>query len=252
MFRFDGKTALVTGASQGIGHAIASHLAARGARVACAARSVDKLEALVAAIEADGGTARAIALDVSQAETVGDQLTAGLAGTDGDDAWTPDIVINNAGITRDGLFARMSHAQWSEVLTTNLTGSFAVTRALVRDMMRKRWGRVIFVSSVVGVMGNPGQVNYAASKAGMIGMAKSLAKELGSRGITVNVIAPGFIDTAMTEAVDERAKQGLNVAIVLRRIGRVDEIAAAAVYLASEEAGYVTGEVHNVSGGLYI
>ena len=158
----------------------------------------------------------------------------------------PDIVVNNAGITRDGLFARMGLEQFEEVLRTNLTGSFAVTREFVRGMMRRRWGRIIFVSSVVGLMGNSGQTNYAASKAGLMGMAKSLARELGSRGITVNVVAPGFIETPMT------AEMQLAEAIVLRRFGRGEDIAAATLFLASEEASYITGEVMNVSGGLYI
>ncbi len=246
MFRLEGKTALVTGASQGIGEAIARALAARGARVVVAARSVDKLEALTEALVADGAEARPLALDVSQPEAVPDAL-ASL----GDD-WPVDILVNNAGITRDGLLARMTLDQWQAVIDTNLTGSFAVTKAVVRGMMRKRWGRIIFVSSVVGLMGNVGQANYAASKAGIIGFSKSVAREFGARNITANVIAPGYIQTAMTDAFDERALAGLTQAIVLRRIGSVDDVASAAVYLASEESGYVTGEVINVSGGLYI
>ena len=162
------------------------------------------------------------------------------------------ILVNNAGVTRDGLFARMSVEQWKTVIDTNLTGSFAVTRGLIRGMMRQRFGRVVFVSSVVGLMGNTGQVNYSASKAGLVGMAKSLAREFGSRNINVNVLAPGFIETAMTDEVGERAKKQLSETIALRRFGTVDDIAAAALFLVSDEASYITGEVLNVSGGMYM
>jgi len=247
MFRLDGKTALVTGASQGIGRAIALKMAARGAKVIVAARSVDKLDALAAEIVEEGGEARTLRLDVARPEEVSAQL-AEL----GDELAEVDVLVNNAGITRDGLFARMNVEQWEEVLRTNLTGSFAVTREFVRGMMRKRWGRILFVSSVIGLMGNPGQANYAASKAGLIGFAKSLARELGSRSITVNVIAPGFVETAMTGELGDRVRKQLSESIALRRFGTPDDVAAVAVFLASEEAGYVTGEVVNVSGGLYI
>ncbi len=247
MFELDGKTALVTGASQGIGRAVAERLAAQGARVVVAARSADKLESLAEEIRAGGGEALPLRLDVASPETVGEQL-----GALPQEFSEIDVVVNNAGITRDGLFARMKLEQWDEVLRVNLTGAYAVTRALVRGMMRKRWGRILFVSSVVGLMGNPGQANYAASKAGLVGLAKSLARELGSRGITVNVVAPGFIETAMTESIDGPAKERLSETIVLRRFGSSGDVAAAVAYLASEEAGYVTGEVLNVSGGMYI
>lgn len=246
MFRLEGQTALVTGASQGIGAAIARGLASQGARVVLAARSVDKLEALAEEIRAAGGEAKPLALDISDPAAATDAL-----GTLGND-WVVDVLVNNAGITRDGLLMRMSLDQWREVIDTNLTGAFAVTKALTRGMMRKRFGRIIFVSSVIGLMGNPGQANYAASKAGLIGFAKSVARELGSRGITSNVIAPGFVETAMTEALDEKVAKDLESQVVLRRLGQVDDIAAAAVFLASREAGYITGEVLNVSGGLYI
>lgn len=246
MFRLEGKTALVTGASQGIGKTIALHLAERGARVAVAARSVDKLEALAEEITAKGGEAKAVALDVAQPETVADQLKEL-----GDD-WPIDILVNNAGITRDALLARMTVDAWQEVLATNLTGSFVVTKALLRGMMRRRWGRVIFVSSVVGLMGNVGQANYAASKAGVIGFCKSLAREYGGRQITANVIAPGYIETAMTGVLDDNSRKALTEQIVARRIGTVEDVATTAVFLASEEAGYITGNVVNVSGGLYI
>lgn len=247
MFDLTGKTALVTGASQGIGREIAGQLADRGARLVLAARGVDRLESLATEIRESGGEAQVLALDVSTPENVGEQIASLPA------EWAEiDILVNNAGITRDGLLARMSLEQWSQVLDTNLTGSYAVTRELVRGMMRKRWGRIILVSSVVGLMGNPGQANYAASKAGQIGFAKSLAREIGSRGITVNVVAPGFIETPMTEALGDRAKANLSDAITLRRFGSPADIAAAVVFLASEEAGYITGEVLNVSGGMYM
>jgi 3-oxoacyl-[acyl-carrier protein] reductase len=162
------------------------------------------------------------------------------------------ILVNNAGITDDTLLARMKLEQWERVLTTNLTGAFAVTKSVLRGMVRQRWGRIISVSSVVGMMGNPGQANYAASKAGLIGFSKSVAKELGSRSITCNVVAPGFIETAMTAELPEKGRQELEASIALRRLGSVDDIAAAVLYLASDEGAYVTGHVLNVSGGLYI
>ncbi len=247
MFRLDGKIALVTGASQGIGSTIARKLAARGARVVLAARSKDKLDALAREIRDGGGDALPFSLDVARSAEIAEQLRE-LP----EDYSQVDILVNNAGITRDSLLARMSLEHWDQVLTTNLTSCYAVTREFIRVWIRKRWGRIIFVSSVVGMMGNVGQTNYGASKAGMIGFSKSLARELGSRNITSNVIAPGFIETAMTGEMEDRAKKDLAKAIVMRRFGSADEVAAVAVFLASEEAGYVTGEVINVSGGMYI
>jgi len=247
MFRLDGRTALVTGASQGIGEAIARLLAARGAKVVAAARSADKLARLAEEIAAAGGRAHALELDVADPESMGERLATlpeGFADV--------DVLVNNAGITADNLLARMSLADWRRVLDTNLTGAFALTKALLRGMMRRRWGRVVNVSSVVGLMGNVGQANYAASKAGLVGLTKSLARELGSRSITVNVVAPGYVETAMTERLGDKAREDLAGAIALRRLGTVDDVAAAVLYLASEEAGYVTGTVLNVSGGLYI
>jgi 3-oxoacyl-[acyl-carrier protein] reductase len=242
--RLEGRTALVTGASQGIGEAIARRLVAQGARVVLAARNEEKLTVLAGAL---GANALPFRLDVAATEAIAPRLEE-LPTEFG----TIDILVNNAGVTADNLLARMSLEQWDLVLRTNLTGAFALTRALVRDMIRRRWGRVISVSSVVGMMGNPGQTNYAAAKAGLIGFSKSLAKELGSRNITVNVVAPGYVETAMTAALPEEVKKGLLQAVALRRLGSVDDIAAAVAYLASEEAAYVTGHVLNVSGGLYV
>jgi 3-oxoacyl-[acyl-carrier protein] reductase len=247
MFRLDGKTALVTGASQGIGEAVARLLAAQGAKVVLAARNVEKLAVVADAIAAAGGTAHALALDVAQPEIVSGLLKALPA-----DFAEIDILVNNAGVTADGLLLRMSLDDWDRVLKTNLTGAFALTKELVRGMMRRRWGRVISISSVVGLMGNAGQANYAASKAGLIGFSKSLARELGSRSITVNVVAPGYIETAMTAALPEASRTALISSIALGRLGTGSDVAAAVLYLASEEAGYVTGETLNVSGGLYI
>ena len=247
MFRLDGRTALVTGASQGIGEAVARALAGAGARVVLAARNQEKLESLAAEIGAAGGAAQPLALDLAQPATVAERLKTLPEG------WGEvEILVNNAGITRDNLLARITLEQWEEVLRTNLTGSFAVTRELVRGMIRRRWGRVISISSVVGLMGNAGQANYAAAKAGLVGFSKSLAREIASRNVTVNVVAPGYIETAMTAALPDAARQALFAQIPLARIGAPDDVAAAVAYLASEEAGYVTGHVLNVSGGLYM
>ncbi|HEY7213791.1 MAG TPA: 3-oxoacyl-[acyl-carrier-protein] reductase [Thermoanaerobaculia bacterium] len=247
MFKLDNKTALVTGASQGIGEAVAKVLAAQGARVILAARNEEKLKHLAEHIDAAGGCARPLALDVTQPETFAERLKS-LP----EDYAAIDILVNNAGVTADNLLVRMSLEDWERVLRTNLTGAFALTKEVVRGMIKRRWGRVINVSSVVGMMGNAGQANYAASKAGLIGFSKSLAREVGSRNITVNVVAPGLIQTAMTEKLPEAAREELTSAIVLKRLGTVDDIAMAVLFLASEEGGYVTGHTLNVSGGLYI
>ena len=247
MFRFDGRTALVTGASQGIGEAIARRLAERGAKVVLAARSLEKLARVREEILAAGGSAHALALDLARPEEIGERLKSLPQ-----DFETIDILVNNAGITGDNLLARMSLEQWRGVIDTNLTGAFAVTREVVRGMMRRRWGRIVTVSSVIGLMGNAGQANYAAAKAGLIGFSKSLARELASRNITANVVAPGFIETAMTEAMPEAARAEMFDRIPVGRLGRSEDIATAVVFLASEEASYVTGQVLNVPGGLYI
>ncbi len=247
VFDFSGKTALVTGASQGIGHAAAKSLAARGARVVLAARSEDKLRALAVEVAEAGGEALAFPLDLSSPESVADRLKELPGEFSG-----IDILVNNAGITSDNLLLRMNLEEWDRVLRTNLTGTYAITKALTRGMMKKRWGRIISISSVVALMGNAGQANYAAAKAGLIGFSKSLARELAGRGITVNVVAPGYIATAMTDDLPEETKKGLSSSIPLKRLGTAEDVAAAVVYLASEEAGYVTGHTLNVSGGLYI
>jgi 3-oxoacyl-[acyl-carrier protein] reductase len=247
MFRLDGRTALVTGASQGIGEAVARRLAEQGARVVLAARSEEKLMRLAEEIGASGGAAQPLVLDMTQPESFGERLKS-LPG----DYGAIDVLVNNAGITADNLLARMSLDDWERVLRTNLTGAFALTKEVIRGMMKKRWGRVISVSSVVGMMGNAGQANYAAAKAGLIGFSKSLARELGSRSITVNVVAPGYIQTAMTDKLPEASRDELTGAIALKRLGTVDDIAWAVLYLASEEAGYITGHTLNISGGLYI
>jgi 3-oxoacyl-[acyl-carrier protein] reductase len=243
----EGRTALVTGASQGIGEAVARQLAAQGARVILAARSADKLETLAAELREAGHQALPLTLDLASPEQLEERL-ASLP-----EEWAAvDVLVNNAGVTDDALLVRMSLEQWRRVLDINLTGAFAITRLLVKGMMRRRWGRILSVSSVVGLMGNAGQANYAAAKAGLVGFSKSLARELAGRNITVNVVAPGYVDTAMTEALPEAARQPLIEAIPLHRIGRPEEIAAAVGFLASEAAGYITGQVLNVSGGLYI
>lgn len=240
-----GKTALVTGASRGIGAAIALRLAETGCRVLCAARSVDGVRSTVDQLAAAGGSGEAVALDISAAD-VRERAKQLL-----ERAEKIDILVNNAGITDDDLFIRMKPEAWETVIQTNLSGMFHLTQEIVKKMIRSRWGRVINISSVVGLMGNPGQVNYAASKAGIIGFTKALALEIGSRNVTVNAIAPGFIQTQMTEAMTGEAKSALEGRIAMKRLGEVDDIAYAAVFLASEQAGYVTGTVMNVSGGLY-
>jgi 3-oxoacyl-[acyl-carrier protein] reductase len=247
MFSLDGKTALVSGASQGIGEAVARRLAGQGARVVLAARNEEKLRTLAEEIAAAGGAALPLALDVSDPAGAAERLKRL------PEEWAAvDVLVNNAGITADNLLARMSLEDWERVLRTNLTGAYVLTRELLRGMMRRRWGRIISISSVVGLMGNAGQANYAASKAGLIGFSKSLARELGSRNITVNVVAPGYIETAMTADLPEEARKELAGGIALRRLGTPDDVAWAVTFLASEEASYVTGDVLNVSGGLYI
>jgi 3-oxoacyl-[acyl-carrier protein] reductase len=242
-----GKIALVTGASQGIGRACALELAKAGATVALAARNVEKLDAVAAEIAAEGGTAKTYALDVSSEESIKAGAKSVLA-----DHGAVHILVNNAGITKDGLALRMRLADFDDVLRTNLTGAFLLTQAVISSMMKARWGRVINITSVVGETGAAGQANYAASKAGLIGLTKSLAREFASRGITVNAVAPGFIQTAMTDSLTEEQKTGILTQIPLARYGTDADIAAAVAYLASDSAGYITGHTLDVNGGLYM
>jgi 3-oxoacyl-[acyl-carrier protein] reductase len=244
----EGKIALVTGGSQGIGETIARRLAFAGATVLVAARNQEKAAAVVAAIVDAGGSAEAVPLDVADPSSI-PALFRGIAERHG----RLDILVNNAGITDDGLLLRMSKESWDRVLATDLTGVFLVTQEAVKLMMKKRIaGRIVTVGSVVGLMGNAGQANYAAAKAGVVGFSMSLAREIGSRGITVNVVAPGYIETAMTEALNEDQRTALAGKIVLGRLGKGEDVAGAVLYLASDLASYVTGTVLNVSGGLLI
>ena len=242
MFDLSGKTALVTGATGGIGGAIAKSLHAQGATVGIS------------------GTRENVLNEV--AGELGDRvhvLPCNLGDTDAVDALPKqaeealgqvDILVNNAGITRDNIFMRMKDEEWDQVLSVNLTASFRLSRGLMRGMMKRRWGRIVGITSVVGVTGNPGQANYAAAKAGMIGMTKSIAQEVASRGITANCVAPGFIQTAMTDVLDDGQKEAISTRIPAGRLGTSDEIAAATLYLASEEAAYVTGQTIHVNGGM--
>ena len=243
MFDLSGKTALVTGASGGIGGAIARALHGAGAQVALSGRRVDALEPLAAEL---GDGAHVVPADLSSAEGT-DKLVAdaeaALGGSIG-------ILINNAGLTRDTLMMRMKDEDWQAVLDVNLTAAFRLSRSVLRGMMKARAGRIIGITSIVGVTGNAGQVNYAASKAGMIGMTKSLAQEVAARGITVNCVAPGFITTAMTDDLTDAQKEAIMGSIPAARMGTSEEIAAAALYLASDEAAYVTGQTLHVNGGM--
>jgi 3-oxoacyl-[acyl-carrier protein] reductase len=239
-----GRTALVTGASRGIGEAIARRLAGTGALVICSARNLEQVERVAAGIVSSGGNASAVQLDIT-GDDVRDRVRAVIA------QQPIDILVNNAGITDDDLFLRMKPEAWTSVLRTNLDSAFHITQEVMKKMFRSRWGRVINISSVVALSGNPGQVNYAASKAALIGFTKSLALEIGSRNVTVNAVAPGFIRTAMTDALTDEARTTLESRIALRRLGTPDDVAYAVTFLASEQAAYITGTVLNVSGGLY-
>jgi len=242
MFNLTGKSALVTGASGGIGVAIAKALHAQGATVGLSGTRTDALEAVKAEL---GARAHVLPCNLSDTAAV-DELPKQAEAAMG----SLDILVNNAGITRDNLFMRMKDEEFEQVLRVNLGAAFRLMRGSLRGMMKKRWGRIISITSVVGVTGNPGQGNYAAAKAGLIGMSKSLAQEVASRNITVNCVAPGFIATAMTDALTEDQKAALMPRIPMGRMGTGGDIAAAAVYLASDEAGYVTGQTLHVNGGM--
>ncbi|CEJ12613.1 3-oxoacyl-[acyl-carrier-protein] reductase FabG [bacterium YEK0313] len=242
MFDLTGKTALVTGATGGIGGAVAKALHARGATLAVSGTRREKLEAFAAEL---GGRCHVLPTNLSSLEEVEALVPAAEKAMGG-----LDILVNNAGITRDNLFIRMKDEEWDQVIAVNLTASFRLARAATKLMMRKRWGRIISITSVVGVTGNPGQGNYAASKAGMIGMSKALAAEVASRNVTVNCVAPGFIETAMTDVLNDKQKETILTRVPAGRLGKAEEIAAAVVYLASEEAAYVTGQTLHVNGGM--
>ena len=243
----EGRTALVTGASQGIGRACALTLAKAGARIALAARNEAKLAEVAAEIRAGGGTAEVFAIDMASEESIkaGAKAALGHFGS-------IEILVNNAGITKDGLLLRMKRAEWDDVLATNLTGTFLLTQALMNPMLKARWGRIINISSVVGEAGQAGQANYAASKAGLIGFTKSLARELASRSITANAVAPGYIETAMTAVLDEKQRAAMTAQIPLGRVGTDQDVANAVRFLASDEAAYITGHVLDVNGGMYM
>ncbi len=248
MFDLTGKTALVTGASGGIGGAIAKAFHAQGAKVVLSGTRAEALEAVRAELDSLNGSGRAFIApanlsDIASVEalpkTAEEAAGAGI-----------DILVNNAGITKDNLFMRMKDEEWDQVLAVNLTAAFRLSRAVLRGMMKRRWGRIVQITSVVAATGNPGQGNYAAAKAGLIGMTKSLAAEVASRNITVNAVAPGFIQTSMTEALTDQQKEMISGRIPAGRIGLPEEIAAAVVYLASQEAAYVTGETIHINGGM--
>ena len=248
MGRLDERRALVTGASRGIGRAVAVRLAAEGAKVAVNYNTgMEQAAEVVREIEAHGGTALAVQADVAQAsqvEAMVQQVT---------DAWGGvDVLVNNAGITRDNLLLRLSEEDWDQVMDTNLKGAFLCTKAVLRPMTRQRWGRIINMSSVVALAGNPGQANYTAAKAGLIGFTRTVAREMASRNITANALTPGFIDTAMVESFSEEAKTAIRERLPLNRFGSPDEVAGVVAFLASEEAGYITGQAIGIDGGLIL
>jgi len=240
-----GRVALVTGASQGIGQACAQALAHHGASIIAAARNQQKLDELVAQITADGGAAKAIVIDVSDEEQVKSGIKSALA-----EFGKIDILVNNAGITRDQLVMRMKRPDWDAVLNTNLTSAYLCIQQVISSMLKQRWGRIINVTSVFGQMGQAGQANYSASKAGLIGLTMAMAREVASRNITCNAVAPGFIETSMTAVLSEEFRQNAVKSIPLGRVGCPDDVAHAVCFLASDEASYITGHVLNVNGGL--
>lgn len=241
---FEGKIALVTGASRGIGKAIALTLIARGATVIGTATSEKGAEAITAYLDGKG---KGLALNVTDTASIEETLTKIR-----EEFGEIDILINNAGITRDNLLMRMKEDEWQDIIDTNLSSVYRLSKSLLRAMMKKRCGRIISIASVVGVMGNAGQTNYAAAKAGLIGFSKSLAREVASRGITVNVVAPGFIETDMTKALTDEQRAGILSQVPADRLGDAQEIASAVAFLASDEAAYITGETLHVNGGMYM
>jgi len=243
MFDLTGKTALVTGASGGIGGAIAKALHGQGATVVLSGTRAEALEAVKAGLGSRAFIAPANLSDIASVEALPKAAEEAAGGS-------IDILVNNAGITRDNLFMRMKDDEWDQVIAVNLTAAFRLSRAVLRGMMKKRWGRIVQITSVVGATGNPGQGNYAAAKAGLVGMTKSLAAEVASRNITVNAVAPGFIQTAMTDVLTDQQKETISTRIPAGRMGLPEEIAAAVVYLASPEAAYVTGETIQINGGM--
>ena len=243
----EGRTAFITGASQGIGRACALALVKAGARIALAARNQTKLAVVASEIKNAGGTAEVFTIDVSSEESIKACAKAALG-----HFGSIEILVNNAGITKDTLLLRMKLADWDSVIATNLTGTFLLTQALLSPMLKARWGRIVNISSVVGETGQAGQANYAASKAGLIGFTKSLARELASRGITANAVAPGYIETAMTAVLDEKQREEMLGQIPLGRAGTDQDIANAVRFLVSDEAAYITGHVLNVNGGMYM
>lgn len=247
MISLNGRIALVTGASQGIGRACAMALAKAGAQVALAARNTTKLAEVAAEIEAFGGHATPFELDLASEESIKAATKAVVA-----HYGKIEILVNNGGITRDNLMLRMKLADWNAVLQTNLTGTFLLTQAVSSGMLKARWGRILNIASVVGETGQAGQVNYAASKAGLIGLTKSLARELASRNITVNAVAPGYIATPMTDVLNDQQRSAMLTQIPLDRAGTPEDVAHAVVFLASDEAGYITGHVLDVNGGMHM
>jgi len=241
------RTALVTGASRGIGNACVRALAAAGYRVALAARSTENLQATAEELRAQGAEAFVVVIDLSQPQSIGEGIFKTAK-----DFGRIDILVNNAGIAKDGLAVRMKQPDWEMVLNTNLSGAFYAIQQALPGMMRERWGRIINISSVVGEMGNPGQANYVASKAGLIGLTKSLAREVGSRNITVNAVAPGYIETDMTKNLTAELKTRMLEETPLKRIGTPQDVASAVKFLASDEASFITGHVLDVNGGIYM